>query len=185
MPARPLALAALLLCTAVLAACDIAGDDGTTGRWVGTAEFTADTILAAHNVRIIADYETEFTFRLTDDDGLVTGQLTARTSGYRVVREAGQPSDTLWFDASAPVVHEVFGTFLDPTLEVDVPDGPYEDDLWTFEVSGRSAQTDRFLVHIHEIAPTNSSSFEHSITSEEIFEMRRVGDLDEGTEGEE
>lgn len=179
---RPLVLSALLASAALLAACDLAGSDGTTGRWVGTAQFTADTILADHNVRITADYETEFTFRITDDDGLVTGQLTARTSGYRAVREAGQPPDTLWYDASAPVVNEVFGTYLDPTLEVDVPDGPYEENLWTFEVSGGRAETDRFLVHLHQISLTNDQPFEHSITSEEVFKMRRESGLGEDEE---
>jgi NAD(P)-dependent dehydrogenase (short-subunit alcohol dehydrogenase family) len=104
----------------VLSACDFGGADGVSGRWVGTAAFEADTILAAHNAHVVADYETEFTFVLTDDEGLITGQLAARTTGYRIVREAGQPADTLRFDDATPVVHDVFGTYLDPVLEVDL-----------------------------------------------------------------
>jgi hypothetical protein len=178
MPARRfLPLLALLVSTgAVLSACDFAGTDGATGRWVGTAEFEADTILADHNARIVAAYETEFTFRLTDDEGLVTGQLTVLTTGYRIVHEAGQPADTLHFDDEAPVVHDVFGTYVDPTLEVDVPGGPYEEDLWTFEVSGRRAVTDRSLVHIHQIPLANGAPFEFNLESGEVFEMRRVAD---------
>lgn len=180
MPARPLlpfGLALLVGTGAVLSACDFGGADGVSGRWVGTAAFEADTILAAHNAHVVADYETEFTFVLTDDEGLITGLLTAHTTGLLIVREAGQPADTLRFDDATPVVHDVFGTYLDPVLEVDVPGGPYEEGLWTFDVSGRRARSDNFLVHLHQI-PLRSTgdSFEFSIRSAELFEMRRVAD---------
>jgi hypothetical protein len=178
MPARrPLALLALLASVPLaLGACDFAGADGTTGRWVGAATFEADTILADHNAHVFAEYETEFTFRLTDDEGLVTGQLTSRTTGYRIVREAGQPADTLRFEDEAPLVHDVFGTYIDPTLEVDVPGGPYEDGLWTFEVSGRRAETQQFLVHTLQIPLTNGDPFTFDIKSTEFFEMQRVAE---------
>jgi len=183
MPApRSLTLLVLLGSAAVIGACDFANGDGTTGRWVGTAEFVADTILADHNARITAEYETEFTFRLTDDEGLVTGQLTARTTGYRIVREAGGTADTLRFVDEEPLVHDVFGTYLPPTLEVDVPGGPYQENIWTFEVTGRRALTDQFLVHTHQIPLANSDPFTYEIRSKDVFEMRRVERLEEDGE---
>jgi hypothetical protein len=179
MPAlRPALLpcALVLAAATALAACDFAGGDGVSGRWSGAAEFEADTLLPEYNLRIQAEYETTFTFRLTDDEGLVTGQVEARTTGYRIVHEAGRPADTLRFDDTAPVVNDVFGTFVDPTLEVDVPDGPYEDDLWTFEVTGRSAALDNALLHIHTILLSDGGTFEYELSSKEAFEMRRVAE---------
>lgn len=173
---RLLAFALLVSTGAVLSACDFADSDGVSGRWVGTADFVVDSILADHNVRITADYQTEFTFSLTDDEGLITGQLTARTTGFRIVREAGHPADTLYYDDQSPVVNDVFGTYLDPTLEVDVPNGPYEEGLWTFDVTGRRARIDRNLVHTHQIPLANDDPFEFDITSAEPFEMRCVAD---------
>lgn len=161
------------VCALGLAACDFAGADSATGRWVGTASFSADTILSEYNTRIVAEYETEFVFLITDDEGLITGTLTATTVGQRISAEAGQPADTVYFDAAAPFVNEFFGTYVDPTLELDVPDGPYEANLWTFEVSGRRAELERFLLHTHSIPLANGEPFQFTMLSDEEFDMRR------------
>lgn len=177
MPAPHRLLACLLLAAcASLTACDFAAGDGVSGRWSGQAEFVADTILAEHNVRIRAEYETTFTFRLVDDEGLITGQVEARTAGYRIVQEAGQPADTLRFDGEGPLVNEVFGTFIDPTLEMDVPEGPYEANLWTFEVTGRRADLDKFILHVHTIPLSDGTTFEFPLESDDRFDMQRVAD---------
>ncbi len=166
------ALAVLLL---ALAACDFAGEDGLSGRWSGTAVFQVDTILADQNVRFTADYETVFTFNLTDDEGLITGTVEAKTTGRRIVREAGFPPDTVFYASTTPLFHEIYGTYLDPVLEVDVPDGPYEENLWTFEVSGRRAKLGRHIIHNHEVLyHAQEGSFSFAIESDEPFEMRRV-----------
>lgn len=169
-----------------LAACDFAGGDDLSGRWTGTAVFKVDTVLAEQNARFIADYETVFTFNITDDEGLITGTVEGKTTGRRIVREAGFLPDTLYYNSSTPLFHEVFGTYLDPVLEVDVPEGPYESDLWTFDVSGRRAELNRFLIHNHEVAyQATEGSFTFALQSEEMFEMRRVSstpDEEEPTE---
>lgn len=170
---RALLTAAAL--TLPLAACDANGSSGAiTGVWEGTAEFEADTILAAHNARVRAAYEMAFRFELVEDDGLVSGTITAMASGYRVTQEAGQPADTVRFEGGGPMVHQVYGTYLDPVLEVDVPGGPYEADIWTFDVSGGRAEADRFLVSLNAIELPSGSEFDLPIRSDETFAMRRT-----------
>jgi hypothetical protein len=177
MPARRLALAALAL-AAALSACDSNGASAVTGVWEGTARFEADTLLPDHNVRVKADYEMTFRFELVEDDGLVTGQITRTAAGQRIVREAtpGFPADTAVFDGATPLTHDLFGTFLVPELEVDVPDGPYEEDLWTFDVSGGRAVTDKYIVSLNTITLRDGTTFEVDLRSDETFTMRRIAD---------
>jgi hypothetical protein len=176
MPARRLPLAALpaLVGALALSACDSAGTSPVSGVWEGTAHFEADTLLPAHNARVTADFDMTFRFELVEDDGLVSGQITGTATGTRIVREAGGTADTTHFDGSAPLVHNAYGTYLEPTLEVDVPDGPYEEDLWTFEVSGGRAQLERFLVSTNNITLPSGAEFTVNINSDGDFAMRRV-----------
>ncbi|NNF58109.1 MAG: hypothetical protein HKN04_07685 [Rhodothermaceae bacterium] len=161
----------------LLAACDFAGSpEGATGRWIGVAEFEADTILADHNVRFVATYQTTFTFNLADDEGLITGTLSAKTLGTRATTEAGQATETITFDDQPALINDVFGTFVDPELEIDVPDGPYEANLWTFDVSGRRADLDRFVTHTHVVPLADGSSFTLTLRSSDAFEMERVAE---------
>jgi len=158
-----------------LAACDSVNTDDLSGIWIGTASFAADSILADQNLRIQADYEATFTFRITDDQGLITGTVEAAFDGQRVTTEAGQPSQTLTFDPNSPFINDVFGTYIDPVLEMDVPDGPYEANLWTFDVRGNSADLDRFLTHNHTITLADSTNFTFTFDSVGFFEMNYEG----------
>ncbi len=174
-PLRACALCACAVYAVTLAACDTNGAAGpVAGVWEGTARFEIDTLLAEHNARVEAAYEMVFRFELDEDEGLVTGTVTATPSGYRSVREAGHPATTVNFDGSPPLVNDVFGTYLDPVLEVDVPNGPYEEDLWTFDVGGSRAATDWVLVSVNEIGLADSTTFELALRTAETFEMRRV-----------
>lgn len=160
--------------TLVLAACDSAGTSPVTGVWEGEARFVADTLLPASNARVKADYTMAFRFEIVEDDGLVTGRIVATATGHRIVREAGMPGDTARFDGGAPMVHDVYGTYLRPILEVDVPDGPYEEDLWTFSVAGGRAELDRFLVSLNQITLPSGVEFDLALHSRGNFAMRRT-----------
>ena len=177
MPTRRLLLLFAGACALFTSACDFAGNTtGATGSWVGVAEFQVDTILAAYNVRIVADYQTTFSFDLTDDQGLITGQISAASAGSRTVTEAGYAPETITFDELPAQVNQVFGTYIDPELEVDVPDGPYEANLWTFDVTGRRARLNRFVTHNHQIALADGSSFTFTMRSKDEFDMSRVAE---------
>ncbi len=158
----------------LLAACDSVPTDDVTGVWIGTASFTADSILAEQNLRFVADFTATFTFRILDDDGLVTGTLGAAFDGSLTTTVAGQPSETLTFDPASPINHEVFGTYVKPDLEMDVPDGPYEENLWTFEVSGSGADLNRPL-SLNHIVVLADSSFTFPIESDDFFELEYEG----------
>lgn len=165
------------VCAALLAACDFAGStEGATGRWVGTAEFEIDTILADHNVRLVAAYETTFAFDLIDDEGLITGTIRAESAGSRTTTEAGYGPVTLTYDETSARVDTLFGTYVAPVLEVDVPEGPYEQDLWTFDVAGRSARLGRYVVHTHQIPLANGETFSITLQSTEQFDMNQVAE---------
>lgn len=155
----------------LLAACDSIPTDDLSGVWIGTASFSADSILADQNLRIQADYSATFTFRITDDDGLITGTVEAAFDGTRTTTEAGQPSQTLTFDPNTPFTDEFFGTYIKPVLEMDVEGDRYEENLWTFDVSGSGADLDRFLTHNHTIVLADSSEFTFPIDSDDFFEM--------------
>ena len=132
-------LAVVLGGVLALAACDSApeGDsERVSGVWEGTLAFRADTVLADENYRIQADYDVDVRFDLVHDDGLAWGVVSAAFDGYLIAREAGMPADTFRFDPSTPMVDAAFGTFVRPELEIDVPWGPYDEDLWTFDKVG-------------------------------------------------
>lgn len=170
---RRLSLAFIASVCLLVGACDLTNTDGVTGQWVGTATFTADTIMANENVRFIADYTTAFQFDIIDDDGLISGLVRATFSGSRIVQEAGYAPDTLYYDDVPVFSNALFGTYVGDVLEMDVPNGPYEENLWTFDVRGRNADLDRELIHQHEIPlQTDSSSFTFDLKSDDLFEMR-------------
>ncbi|HLA64603.1 MAG TPA: hypothetical protein VK610_09270 [Rhodothermales bacterium] len=179
MPARRLALLAALVVPVFLAACDSgAGASTITGVWEGTATFQADTLLPDYNARVIADYEMAFRFELMEDDGLVTGRILATGTGQRIVREAGPgfPTDTARFTGATTIVDTLFGTFVAPTLEVDVPEGTYEEDLWTFSVTGNHAKIARYLISTNHITLSNGEEFDLDLNSDGFFEMDQISD---------
>lgn len=129
-------LAVVLAGVFALAACDAAPESDServSGVWEGTLAFRADTVLAGENYRIKADYDVDIRFDLVHDDGLTWGTVTAAFDGYLIAREAGMPADTFRFNPATPMVDAAFGTFIRPELEIDVPWGPYDEDLWTFD----------------------------------------------------
>ena len=164
-----------------LAGCDLVGSsDPITGYWEGTAEFTTDSLLAAENVRITADYTMTFGFDLVHDAdaGLIdAGSVVARREGMLVFREAGFPADTFRFSNEVVIPpFELRGTYIDPILEVDpIPEdeSPYEADMWTFTVVGSSAETNDFIRNLWTFIPSNGDEFEFGIASDETFRMRR------------
>ncbi len=171
---RSLSLAFIASVCVLVGACDSLGADGITGRWVGTSTFTADTIMADQNIRFSANYSTVFKFDIIDDDGLISGQVRATFSGYRVIKEAGYPADTLYYDDLPTITNNLYGTYVGDVLEMDVPGGPYEADLWTFDVRGRTADLNRSLIHQHDIPLiTDSTSFIYEQNSDDFFEMKQ------------
>lgn len=167
-----------LALVAFFAGCDAFGsDDDVAGYWEGTSEFKVDTVVADFNARITADYRMHFAFDIVHDDGLVTGRITATREGYLVFREAGFPADTFRFvDGLITNDNEAFGTYVDPVLEFDVPDGPYEADMWTFDVVGSRAETSNFIRHLWAFDPVNAPEdvlYEFGIRSDEPFMMNR------------
>ncbi len=155
--------------------CDAVNSNDLSGVWTGTATFTSDSILADQNLHFKADYEATFTFRITDDGGLITGTVEGAFDGIRTTTEAGHDPRRITFDPSTPFSDELFGTFIKPVLEMDVPDGPYEDDLWTFNVAGNGAKLNRFLTHQHTVTLADSTDFTFDINSDAFFEMRYEG----------
>ena len=181
----------------ILAACDSGSADtaGVSGRWVGKATFETDTTLDLSgdeaNARITAQYETEFTFEITDDGNLLTGSLSARTLGTRTSRinafMGGEPVilvDTLVYGDSTGTTNSFIGTYIEPTLEIDIPNGPYEANLWTFNVDGDEAELNKFIVHTHTVVYPDTDDlddepeeFSFSLRSDGNFSMERVGDV--------
>ena len=151
-----LALAGLL----VLSACDTgAGNDDITGTWSTTVAFQADTLLTDENYRIVADYEATYTFELLNDDGLIYGRITSALDGVLTAREAGREPEVYAFDPATDSVSDyVFGTYDSPELEVDVPWGQYEDNLWTFNKVGGRAELAGTVVHQWKFDKLNTSS---------------------------
>lgn len=134
-------LLALAACDSTVTVGDLQLDDSdrVTGVWEGTSEFRLDTVLAEHNYRLKADYDVHFRFDVLHDDGLAWGTVTATLDGTVIAREAGTVADTFYLDpAETVIVSQAFGTYIRPELEFDVPFGPYDEDLWTFDkVAGR------------------------------------------------
>ncbi len=132
------ALAGLFALTACDSAVTVDGQDlddtdRVTGVWLGTSHFVADTVIADYNYRVKADYVVDFRFDVLHDDGLAWGTVTATFDGTLIAREAGRPADTLAMNGSQTLVSDVFGTYIRPEMELDVPFGPYTEDLWTFD----------------------------------------------------
>ncbi|MEL6613072.1 MAG: hypothetical protein AAFQ53_13315 [Bacteroidota bacterium] len=174
---------------AFFAGCDAFGSsDDVAGYWEGTSEFKVDTVVADFNARITADYTMTFGFDVVHDDGLVTGRITAMREGYLVFREAGFPADTFRFQSGLITNdNEAFGTYVNPVLEFDVPDGPYEEDMWTFDVVGSSAETTNFIRHLWSFDPENAPEgvfYDFGIRSKEAFRMRRKDRPEVEGEGE-
>lgn len=156
---------------ALLAGCDTVSENGVTGVWTGTATFEADSIIAEQNLRIFADYTADFVFTVTDDDGLISGSVTADFSGMRITQEAGFAPDTSDFAGGIEFDNDLFGTFIDPELEMDVPDGPYEANLWTFNVVGSRADLNEYLTNTIAVTMSDSTEYTFEINSNDMFEI--------------
>lgn len=142
----PLALALVGLLS--LSACDSgSGSDDITGIWSTTIHYTADTLLADQNYRIVADYTTTYTFELLNEDGLIYGRITSALDGTMSGQEAGREPVVYTLTPEASRSDYLFGTYDDPTLELDVPWGSYQDNLWTFEKIGGRAELEGSVVH--------------------------------------
>lgn len=187
---RPRFALAALAATLALVGCDLAGSsDPITGYWEGTSEFEADSVLADENVRITAEYTMTFGFDLLHDSdaGLVdAGTVTARREGFLIFREAGFPADTLRFEGETVIPpYELRGTYIDPELEVDPVDenAPFEEDMWTFEVTGGSAETRDYIRNEWTFTRSNGATFEFAIKSDETFRMRKTDEPPAGEGG--
>lgn len=187
---RPRFAFAALAAALLLTGCDLFGSsDPITGYWEGTAEFTADSVLASENVRITADYTMTFGFDFVHDSdaGLIdAGSVVARREGRLIFREAGFPADTLRFSGEVVIPpYELRGTYIDPELEVDPVDenAPYETDMWTFTVTGGSAETHDYIRNLWTFVPSDGTPFEFGINSDETFRMRHTTRPDDGGTG--
>ena len=142
----PLALALVGLIS--LSACDSgSGSDDITGTWSTTINYSADTLLADQNYRIVADYSTTYTFELLNEDGLIYGRITSSVDGTMTGREAGRAPVVYTLSPEASTTDYVFGTYDDPDLELDVPWGSYAENLWTFKKVGGRAELAGRVVH--------------------------------------
>ena len=164
----PLVLAGLL----AVSACDSgAGRDDITGTWSTTVAFQADTLLSDQNYRVVADYETTYTFELINEDGLVYGRITSALDGVMTAREAGGEPVVYTFDPAVNAVSDlVFGTYDSPELEIDVPWGSYEDNLWTFNKVGGRAELNGAILHQWTFTQRNlmePADFDFTVTGDE------------------
>lgn len=192
MPA--LRIAAVLLAVLGLAACDSAsGPDAgaTSGVWSGTAEFKVDTVFADQNFRVITDYETRYEFEVEQDaDGLVIGFLNQYNTGTFMLREPrGDGADgpavrefTRTWDDELVQTWPVYGTFVRPTLELDLPEaeqaGVFPKDMWTFTVVGDRARLDATRIdHGYSFRAFENYDAEYTIVlspgQDQEFSMRR------------
>lgn len=168
--ASALLLASLLF----VAACDSTSSrDDVTGYWVGTVAFEVDTTLTDQNLRIWADYEATFAFDLDYENNLVNGTVLDDFEGTFIVQEAGGTPDTLVMDGPLFGLFATYGTYLEPELEVDVPGGPYQENLWTFEVTGRKAVSESYITQQWPVVLRGGTVYSFSIRSDEPFEMKR------------
>jgi hypothetical protein len=142
----PLALS--LVGLIALSACDSgSGSDDITGTWSTTINYSADTLLADQNYRIVADYSTTYTFELLNEDGLIYGRITSSLDGTMTGREAGREPVVYTLVPETSTTDYLFGTYNDPSLELDVPWGSYAKNLWTFEKVGGRAELMGRVVH--------------------------------------
>jgi len=153
----PLALALVGLIS--LSACDSgSGSDDITGTWSTTINYTADTLLANQNYRIVADYSTTYTFELLNEDGLIYGRITSSVDGTMTGREAGSEPLVITMDPTESTTDYLFGTYDDPNLEMDVLSDAYAENLWTFEKIGGRAELLGQVVHQWEFVTQFTSS---------------------------
>ncbi|MEO0557426.1 MAG: hypothetical protein AAF170_04500 [Bacteroidota bacterium] len=142
----PLALALVGLLS--LSACDSgSGSDDITGTWSTTIDYKADTLIAAQNFRVVADYTTTYTFELLNTDGLIYGRITSSVDGSITGQEAGTDPVVYDLTSAESTTDYLFGTYDDPSLELDVPWGSYQENLWTFEKVGGRAELAGRVVH--------------------------------------
>ncbi|MEM1056471.1 MAG: hypothetical protein AAGI52_13190 [Bacteroidota bacterium] len=171
---------AALAATLVLVGCDLAGsNDAVSGYWEGTSEFVVDTLITGPaNVNVKSEYTMTFSFDLSMDDGLVSGDVVARREGFLILREAvpgGVVSDTFRFNQEVAIPElDLTGTFLEPELEVDpvIEPSPYEADMWTFEVVGSRAETSDFIRNEWTFTNIQGEEYQVPIRSRETFVMR-------------
>ena len=186
-PVRAFAAAALL----ALAACDSGGGGAaTSGVWSGTAAFVVDTVYADQNFRVVTDYEARFEFDLAqDEDGLVLGTLRQFNTGTFMLREPRDDGDgpavrerTITWDDELVQTWPVYGTFVRPTLELDLPEaeatGAFPKDLWTFTVVGDRARLEATKIqhgYVFPVFENNDAAYTIVLnpTVDEEFSMRR------------
>lgn len=148
---------ALAACDSTTTIGDVQVDDTerVSGVWEGTAQFLVDTVLVDENYRLKGTYDVNLRFDVLHDDGLAWGTVTANLDGFMIARESGLLADTFRFDASQQIVDEAYGTFLRPELELDVPWGPYEEDLWTFDKTAGRMDLQGVIQHTWRFVRTN------------------------------
>ena len=168
----PLALAIAGLIS--LSACDTgSGSDDITGTWSTTVNYTADTLLANQNYRVVADYSTTYTFELLNEDGLIYGRITSSVDGTISGQDAGSDPVVITMDPTDSVTDYLFGTYDDPALEFDVLSELYAENLWTFEKVGGRAELQGQVVH--------TWNFESQYPQPSPFSFTIVGDQGEKT----
>ena len=181
-------LSALVLLAAGLAGCDAIGGDDTdnvTGTWTGQVAFVADTLLIDPAVRIEYDIEETVELRLIHDDGLVRGTLSRSGTGTRIFRNADGDRDSSDVSSFGVLSHEVFGTYVDDRLQLEVKPRwkdhptcgtetvPYANGLFTFDVSGESGQSQAFVLFQDDGLGSDDEPFTVSIRSEERLAIGR------------
>lgn len=188
----PLRLLAVLGLAVTLTACDSAGSgaDATSGTWAGTARFEIDTVYVNKNFRVITDYEARYEFDISqDEDGLVLGTLKQYNTGTFILREPRDQGEgptirevTLEWDDELVQEWPVYGTFVRPELELDLPEAEALDvfpkDLWTFTVVGDRARLNATRIdHGYRFPVFEDDDVEYTIilspTKNQEFSMRR------------
>lgn len=187
MPPRALLLA-LLLAFVGLAGCDALGGgdaDDVTGIWTGQLTFVTDTLLTNAAVRIAYDMEQTVELRLLHEDGLVRGTVSRTGSGTRFFRSASGERDSSDVSSSGVLSHEVYGTFVDDRLELEVQPRwknhptcgtevvPYASTLFSFGVSGDSGQSDAYVAYVDSGVGSDDEPFTVSIRSDERLRIDR------------
>ena len=190
MPPRALLLA-LLLSAGALTGCDALGGgdtDDVTGTWTGQVTFVADTLLIEPAVRITYDMEQTVELRLLHEDGLVHGTVSRTGSGTKVFRNASGDRDSSNVADTGVLSHEVYGTYVDGQLRLEVrprwtddpfcgtEEVPYASGLFTFTVSGDDAQSDAYVAFVDGGVGSGGEPFTVSVRSAERLAIDRDAD---------